>query len=88
VKPSISTYMARIGRRGGLKSRRVLDRADAVRMVQVREARRLYRRFHARCFWSYPEELKIGAEDIAWVAAQLRRHGGSEGWKKAARLCR
>jgi len=83
----ISAYMARIGRKGGLKSRRSLSREDATRMVRVREARRLYRRFHARCFWSYPEQFRPGPEDVEWVARQLRSHGGADGWREARRLC-
>ena len=27
-------------------------------------------------------------EDVAWVAEQLRRHGGREAWEVAGRLCR
>jgi hypothetical protein len=57
-------------------------------MVKVREARRLYRRFHARCFWSCDPAYRIGKNDVAWVAEQLRRHGGREAWDAAVRLCR
>ena len=44
---SVSEYLARIGRKGGAKSRRVLSSEDARNMVRVREARRAFRRFHA-----------------------------------------
>ena len=56
-------------------------------MVRVREARRAYRAFHARCFWSYPPELTIGPQDVAWVAERLMKHGGRREWEKGARLC-
>lgn len=81
-------YLARIGRTGGTRSRRVLDPADARRMVQVREARRAFRRFHARCFWSYRPDLHIAADDVPWVAEQLMRHGDREAWQVGAALCR
>jgi hypothetical protein len=81
-------YLAEIGRRGGQKSRRALDAATARSMVRVREARRLYRRFYAKCFWSYDPKLVIGAADVAWVAQQLMKHGGREGWEAGAKLCR
>lgn len=81
-------YFAEIGRRGGKKSRRALDAATARTMVRVREARRLYRRFHARCFWSYDPQLIITAVDVPWVARQLMKHGGREGWDAGAKLCR
>jgi len=81
-------YLAEIGRRGGKASRRALDPNVAREMVRVREARRAYRRFHAACFWSYDPELRIGAGDVAWVAEQLRRHGGRDAWIVAAKLCR
>lgn len=57
-------------------------------MVRIREARRAYRAYHARCFWSCPPGLVIGAADLDWVAEQLMRYGGREAWEKGARLCR
>jgi hypothetical protein len=57
-------------------------------MVRVREAQRAYRRFYIQCFWSYAPDLRITADDIPWVAEQLRRYGGREAWDTAARICR
>jgi len=54
----------------------------------VREARRAYRSFHAECFWSFDPEYRIGSSDIAWVAEQLRKHGGRDAWETAGKLCR
>jgi hypothetical protein len=68
-------------------SRRVLDPETARAMVRVREARRLYRRFHAECFWSFAPDYRIGPSDVAWVAERLRRHGGRDAWDVARRLC-
>lgn len=85
---SITRYLAEIGRRGGLKSRRTLDRATAQQMVRVREASRAYRRFHAACFWSYRADLRITAADVPWVAEQLMKHGDRRAWQAGARLCR
>lgn len=56
-------------------------------MVRIREARRAYGKFHAQCFWSYDPGLVIGQGDIAWVAQQLRKHGGREAWRIGAKLC-
>jgi hypothetical protein len=56
-------------------------------MVRLREARRAYRRFHAACFWSYDPEYVIRTPDVAWVASQLRRHGGRDAWNVARTLC-
>ena len=85
---SVHDYLARIGSRGGRTSRRTLSRTQARNMVQVREARRAYRRFYSQCFWSYDPDLRITSDDVPWVAEQLRRHGGRETWDVAARLCR
>lgn len=85
---AIRQYLASIGRRGGLKSRRVLDPATARGMVNVREARRAFRRFHASCFWSYRTDLLITQADVPWVAEQLMKHGNREAWCVAAKLCR
>ena len=88
MEQKVKAYLAEIGRRGGRKSRRVLAPETARNMVRVREARRLYRRFHATCFWSFDPDYRIGPADVAWVAEQLRRHGGREAWDIASKLCR
>ena len=85
---TIRKYLAGIGRRGGLKSRRTLDPEAARDMVRVREARRAFRRFNADCFWSFRQDLVIGRDDVAWVAEQLMKHGTREAWLVGARLCR
>jgi hypothetical protein len=41
---SVSRYLAEIGRRGGIRSRRVLEPKTARRMVEIREARRIAQR--------------------------------------------
>jgi hypothetical protein len=84
----IRKYLARIGARGGRKSRRTLDPETARTMVKVREARRAFRRFRSMCFWSYRPDLIIRAEDVAWVAEQLMKHGNRKAWHAGARLCR
>jgi hypothetical protein len=84
----IRKYLSKIGRRGGLKSRRKLDPDTARRMVRVREARRAYRRFYTQCFWSFDPGYLITVRDIGWVADQLMKHGGREAWETGARLCR
>ena len=84
----VRKYLAKIGRRGGTKSRRVLDPETARGMVRVREARRAYRRFYAACFWSYRADLAITRDDVPWVAEQLMKHGDREAWLVGARLCR
>jgi hypothetical protein len=84
----VREYLARIGRRGGLKSRRTLDPETARRMVAVREARRALERFHTSCFWSYRRDLEIGPDDVSWVAEQLMKHGDREAWRVAKNLCR
>lgn len=56
-------------------------------MVRVREARRAFRRFYSTCFWSYRPDLVIRADDVSWVAEQLRKHGNREAWRVAAKLC-
>ena len=88
MNDNVRKYLAEIGRKGGARSRRTLEAEQARAMVQVREARRAYRSFHSRCFWSYAPDLDIGAADVAWVAEQLMKHGGRAAWEKGARLCR
>lgn len=85
---SVRKYLSTIGRRGGKASRRTLSPESAREMVLIREARRAYRHFYTRCFWSYSPELKILATDVPWVAEQLMKQGGREAWQAGAKLCR
>lgn len=87
VSTEVSKYMAEIGRQGGRKSRRRLSSADARRMTQVREARRAFKKYHARCFWSYDPEYKITEKDLSWVSEQLQKNGDRQLWLLGARLC-
>jgi hypothetical protein len=57
-------------------------------MVRVREARRAFRKYRTRCFWSYRPDLVISAADVRWVAEQLRKHGDRDAWVLAGKLCR
>jgi len=88
MQREVRRYLSQIGRRGGLRSRRTLDPATARQMVRLREARRAYRRFQARCFWSSPPDYVVTAADLAWVASRLMTYGGGEGWRIGSRLCR
>ena len=64
---STRAFLAAIGRRGGIKSRRTLDPEMARAMVRVREARRAFGRYYARCFWSYRRDLVVGLADVPGV---------------------
>jgi len=79
-------YFAKIGRKGGQKSRRALSTAQARQMVAVRLARSAYRRFRTLCFWSYAADLRITSENAAWVTEQLRRNGNRAAWQTAGRI--
>lgn len=84
----IRSYLAKIGRRGGLKSRRALSPDAARQMVRVREAKRAFARFRTSCFWSFDPTLDVTVSDLPWIADQLRKNGGREAWRIADRLCR
>jgi len=82
---AISAYLAEIGRKGGLKSRRRLSAADARRMVAVREARKAFRKHRVECFWSF-RDVPITAGRIPWVVEQLETNGGHRAWETAGRI--
>ena len=88
MTPEVRAYLAEIGRRGGRRSRRVLSAETARQMVRLREARRAFRRFYASCFWSSPKDYVVTMEDLPWVVRQLMTHGGRDGWRIGASLCR
>jgi len=81
-------YLAHIGRKGGKKSRRQLSPAAARKMVQVREAKRAFKKYHSQCFWSYDPSYLITSKDIEWVAKQLMKNGNRKLWLIGAKLCR
>ena len=84
---TVRRYLAKIGAKGGRKSRRTLSPAAARDMVRVREARRAFARYRTQCFWSYRPDLVIQLRDVPWVAEQLRKNGGREAWMLARKLC-
>lgn len=88
MDPAVRAYLARIGRKGGSKSRRALPSDMARAMVTLREARRAYQRFQTQCFWSNDPDYEVTAADIPWVAERLMTYGGRAGWELGARLCR
>jgi hypothetical protein len=88
LTPAVRAYFAKIGSRGGRRSRRVLSSEQSKEMLRVREARRAFTRFKALCFWSCNPGLKITKADVEWVAEMLMKHGNREAWEVAIRLCR
>ncbi|MBL6989703.1 MAG: hypothetical protein ISR65_07990 [Bacteriovoracaceae bacterium] len=83
----IHQYLSRIGQVGGKKSRRTLSSETAKQMVQVREARRMFKKYHSQCFWSYDPKYIITLKDVPWVAKQLMKNGNATLWKLGAKLC-
>ncbi|HEX6051855.1 MAG TPA: hypothetical protein VFZ21_21450 [Gemmatimonadaceae bacterium] len=87
---SVSKYLAEIGRRGGIKSRRVLDPETARRMVAIREGRRAARRFDHRAPASRlagtPADTTADAQAVQ--DALWRRMSSVEKLAQVARLCR
>ena len=88
MSTTLTKHLSRIGRRGGLKSRRRLESETARLMVRIREARRAFTRFHAACFWSCDPNHKVTAGDVPGGIEGLRKNGNREPWEVAARLCR
>jgi hypothetical protein len=84
---SVRDYLAAIGRRGGRKSRRSLTAEQAREMVQIREAKRAFRRFHAQCFWYMAPDIDLTSADLPEIARGLRTYGGREGYRLAAKIC-
>ena len=88
INKYVSVYLSEIGRVGGLKSRRKLDSKTAHDMVRLREARRLYKKYHTQCFWSYDPQYVVRLSDIPWLCEQLMKNGNRKLWMLGAKLCR
>ena len=88
MKQEISKYLSEIGSKGGRKSKRKLDIQTARNMVKIREAKRAYKKYYSRCFWSYDPDLSITLNEVVWVGEQLLKNGGMELWELGNKLCR
>jgi hypothetical protein len=88
VPKEVRVYLAAIGRKGGAKSRRNLSSEAAHDMVRVREARKVFREFHAQCFWFMRPDLRVTIDDVPELVRGLRQNGGRRGFLLAAKLCR
>jgi len=82
----VSAYLAKIGRRGGIRSRRTLEPDVARRMVTSREARRVARRAVTATRPGAPADTSVGA--LAVQDALLRRTSAAEKLAQAARPSR
>lgn len=60
---------------------------ETVRNHRLELARKAYKDFHARCFWSYRPDAEITEEDIPFIIRELRHHGGHAGYRIVAELC-
>lgn len=85
---SVKKFMARIGSRGGKKSRRKLTPEQARRMVAVREAQKAYDRHRHEYFWYAKEGLTIKEEGVPFVIKGLMNEGNRAAFEKARRIKR
>ena len=84
---NVSAYLAKIGRRGGIKSRRTLEPDVARRMVEIREARRVAQRANAaRRPGGAPADTSVAA--LALQDALFRRASPADKLAQVARLSR
>ncbi len=82
----VKAYLREIGAKGGRKSRRTLDPAQARRMVAVREARRAFRDYKSQCFWSFNPDWRIDENQVPLVIQTLRSEGNAKTYAIAKRL--
>ena len=81
-------YLSEIGKIGGSKSRRKLDSRTARDMVRLREARRIYKKYHTQCFWSHDLNYVVNLQDVPWISQQLMKNGNRKLWIIGSKLCR
>lgn len=86
VSDEVKAYLRGIGAKGGRRSRRRLDAAQARRMVAVREARRAFREYKTECFWSFDPAWTIRSEQIPLVVRTLRQEGGGKAFARARKI--
>ena len=67
---------------------RMKDEAENAASERIEKARRAFRAFRTRCFWSRAEEPEINEAAIPLIVEGLRKYGGHNGYQAAAELCR
>ena len=87
VPTDVRRYLAEIGRRGGVRSRRKLTSEQAHDMVRLREAKKAFKLFHTECFWYLDPNMKITIRDLPEIVRGLRANGGQRGFLLANKLC-
>jgi hypothetical protein len=87
---SLREYLAEIGRRGGIRSRRVLEPETARRMVAIREARRAARRLEDDTRPHRPDGTPADTSATAQAVQDVlvRRLSPAEKLAQVARLSR
>lgn len=83
---AVKSYLREIGRKGGQKSRRALDPAQARRMVALREARKAFREHHHEYFWSAPADMVVQEAHVPYVIQGLKTEGDRAAYEKARKL--
>ena len=81
-------YLAKIGKKGGQKSRRTLIPEEAKLMVKVREARKAFKKFYTMCFWHLKPDLHINKNNLSVIVNGLKNCGNREAYFAAVKLCR
>lgn len=61
---------------------------ESKRIRRVELARKAFKEYYPRCFWSYREDFVITEEFIPFVIRGLRQNGGMAGYRVASELCR
>ncbi len=82
----LKACLAPIGRQGDSRSQGTPPPAEA--RDRVRMARRIFRDYHAQCFWYLRPDMQVTLGDVPEIVRGLRRNGGRKGFLLAARLCR
>ncbi|SPE56278.1 conserved hypothetical protein [Verrucomicrobia bacterium] len=65
----------------------MVENEQTVRRRRLELARRAFKKFSVRCFWSWPADTEITEETIPLIISGLRLYGGHEGYRIAAELC-
>lgn len=61
------------------------ETSDRERRLEL--ARKAFKEFSVRCFWSWQEDAQITEETIPLIVRGLRQYGGHKGYRIAAELC-
>lgn len=82
----LRSYLSKIGKIGGSRSKRKLSSSDSFKMLALREASRAFKEYKKTCFWSFPNDFQVTQNNIPLISKTLKEQGNRKAFLKAQKI--